>query len=131
MAITVGRVIDLNFEPFYIDMVRRGIVLHDVSLKDVPQSMRDGEINAGPVSLVDSFALEDINTYHLEALVVGVEDNGGERASYRIATTVYRTAAGGATFQVAQVPAAVNVSILHSAESDAPRAASRHSYGPG
>ncbi len=60
MAITVGRVIDLNFEPFYIDMVRRGIVLRDVSLKDVPQAIRDGEINAGPVSLVDSFALEDI-----------------------------------------------------------------------
>ena len=60
MAITVGRVIDLNFEPFYIDMVRRGIVLQDVSLKDIPQAFRDGEINAGPVSLVDSFALEDI-----------------------------------------------------------------------
>ena len=60
MAITVGRVIDLNFEPFYIDMVRRGIVLQDVSLKDIPQVLRDGEIDAGPVSLVDSFALEDI-----------------------------------------------------------------------
>ena len=60
MAITVGRVIDLNFEPFYIDMVRRGIVLKDVSLKDIPQALRDGEINAGPVSLVDSFGLEDI-----------------------------------------------------------------------
>ena len=60
MAITVGRVIDLNFEPFYIDMVRRGIVLRDVSLNDIPQALRDGEINAGPVSLVDSFALEDI-----------------------------------------------------------------------
>ena len=60
MAIIVGRVIDLNFEPFYIDMERRGIVLYGVSLKDVPQAFRDGHINAGPVSLVDSFALEDI-----------------------------------------------------------------------
>ena len=60
MAITIGRVVDLNFEPFYIDMVRRGIVLQDVSLKDVPQALRDGEISAGPVSLVDSFSLEDI-----------------------------------------------------------------------
>ena len=60
MAIIVGRVIDLNFEPFYIDMVRRGIVLRDVSLKDIPQALRDGEINAGPVSLVDSLDLEDI-----------------------------------------------------------------------
>ena len=60
MAITVGRVIDLNFEPFYIDMIRRGIVLQDVGLKDIPRALRNGEINAGPVSLVDSFALEDI-----------------------------------------------------------------------
>jgi chorismate dehydratase len=60
MAITVGRVIDLNFEPFYIDMVRRGIVLQNVRLSDMPQALRDGEVNAGPVSLVDSFALEDI-----------------------------------------------------------------------
>ena len=60
MAITVGRVIDLNFEPFYIDMVRRGIILQDVSLKDMPQALRDGTVNAGPVSLVDSFTLEDV-----------------------------------------------------------------------
>lgn len=61
MAITVGRVADLNFEPFYIDMERRGIVLRDVSLKDMPQALRDGEVDAGPVSLVDSFALEDVS----------------------------------------------------------------------
>ncbi|MEE2949321.1 MAG: MqnA/MqnD/SBP family protein [Chloroflexota bacterium] len=60
MAITVGRVIDLNFEPFYIDMERRGIVLQEVSLKDMPQALRDGSVNAGPVSLVDSLALEDV-----------------------------------------------------------------------
>ncbi len=60
MAINVGRVPDLNFEPFYIDMERRGLVLHNRSLKDVPQALRDGEIDAGPVSLADSFALEDI-----------------------------------------------------------------------
>lgn len=60
MAITVGRVADLNFEPFYIDMERRGIVLHDAKLNDVPRALREGGINAGPVSLVDSFGLEDI-----------------------------------------------------------------------
>ena len=60
MAINVGRVIDLNFEPFYIDMERRGLVLHNRSLKDVPQALRDGDIDAGPVSLADSFSLEDI-----------------------------------------------------------------------
>jgi chorismate dehydratase len=60
MAITVGRVPDLNFEPFYIDMERRGIVLQDMKLHDVPQALRDGQINAGPVSLADSFDLEDV-----------------------------------------------------------------------
>ena len=60
MPTVVGRVTDLNFEPFYIDMERRGIILQDVKLADVPQALRDGEINAGPVSLVDSFTLEDI-----------------------------------------------------------------------
>lgn len=60
MAINVGRVLDLNFEPFYIDMERRGIVLHDIGLKDTPQALRDGNIDAGPVSLSDTFDLEDI-----------------------------------------------------------------------
>ena len=60
MAIIVGRVPDLNFEPFYIDMERRGIVLYPTKLNDVPKAMRDGDINAGPVSLTDSFDLEDI-----------------------------------------------------------------------
>ena len=60
MAINVGRVLDLKFEPFYIDMERRGIVLHNMSLKDVPQALRDKDIDAGPVSLVDSFDVEDV-----------------------------------------------------------------------
>lgn len=60
MTITVGRVADLNFEPFYIDMERRGLVLYDLKLNDVPQAMREGNINAGPVSLTDSFDLDDI-----------------------------------------------------------------------
>ncbi|MDA1127395.1 MAG: hypothetical protein O2913_01695 [Chloroflexi bacterium] len=60
MVVIVGRVIALNFEPFYIDMERRGIVLNDAKLENVPQALRDGAINAGPVSLVDSFDLDDI-----------------------------------------------------------------------
>ncbi len=60
MAIIVGRVPDLNFEPFYIDMERRGIALYSMKLNEVPKALRDGDINAGPVSLADSFDLEDI-----------------------------------------------------------------------
>ena len=81
MAITVGRVIDLNFEPFYIDMERRGIVLHDVSLKDMPQALRDGEVNAGPVSLVDSFALEDI-CFPVAGFCLSASDRAGSNLLY-------------------------------------------------
>ncbi len=81
MAITVGRVIDLNFEPFYIDMVRRGIVLQDVSLKDIPKALRDGEINAGPVSLVDSFALEDI-CVPIAGFCLSASDRAGSNLLY-------------------------------------------------
>ncbi|MBO20000.1 MAG: hypothetical protein FI717_03525 [SAR202 cluster bacterium] len=60
MALNVGQVIDLPFEPFYIDMERRGFTLAPVALKDAPQALRDGEIDAAPVSLVDGFGIEDI-----------------------------------------------------------------------
>ena len=60
MAIIVGRGSDLNFAPFYIDMERRGIVLLDAKLNDIPRALRAGDINAGPVSLADSFDLDDI-----------------------------------------------------------------------
>lgn len=61
---------------------------------------------------VDSITLLDENTYHIEAYVVGVESGGGNRASYHISGTFYRTGAGGATLQGA-------VTTVHSAESDA------------
>ena len=81
MAITVGRVIDLNFEPFYIDMVRRGIVLRNVGLKDMPQAFRDGEVNAGPVSLVDSFGLEDI-CVPIAGFCLSASDRAGSNLLY-------------------------------------------------
>ena len=81
MAITVGRVVNLNFEPFYIDMVRRGIVLQDVSLKDMPQALRDGVVSAGPVSLVDSFALEDI-CFPVAGFCLSASDRAGSNLLY-------------------------------------------------
>ena len=59
MALTVGRVPHLNFEPFYIDMERRGIQLRNVEPNNVARAIRDKEIDAGPVPLSDSFDLED------------------------------------------------------------------------
>lgn len=60
----------------------------------------------------ESITLLDENTYHVEAYVVGVENGGGNRASYHIAGTFYRTGGGNATLQGA-------VTTLHSAESNA------------
>lgn len=67
-------------------------------------------VNANQTTL-DSFTLLDENTYHVEAWVIGVEDDGSNRASYHIAATIYRTSAGGATIQGA-------VTSLHTQESE-------------
>lgn len=61
---------------------------------------------------LDSFTLTDENTYHVEALVTGVQSDGTDRASYHIACTVYRTAAGAATLQG-------SVTNIHANESNA------------
>ena len=60
MTVRVARVPYLSAEAFYIDMVRRGLELHDILPSGVAQAIRNGEIDAGPVPLVDSFHLEDV-----------------------------------------------------------------------
>lgn len=62
MAIRVGRVSQLSFEPFYIDMERRGLELRDVGLNQVAEAIREGEIEGGPVPLTDSFGMEGFAT---------------------------------------------------------------------
>lgn len=57
MAIKVGRVAQLSFEPFYIDMERRGVELRDIPLNQVAEAIRQGEIDGGPVPLSDSFGM--------------------------------------------------------------------------
>ena len=59
MAVRVGRVSQLSFEPFYIDMERRGLELRDIRLNQVAEAIREGEIDGGPVPLTDSFGMED------------------------------------------------------------------------
>jgi hypothetical protein len=61
---------------------------------------------------LDSFTLEDENTYHIEGYITGVKSDGSDRASYHVAATVYRTGGGGATIQG-------SVTSIHSAESNA------------
>ncbi len=59
MAIKVGRVPYLSFEPFYFDMERRGLQLCEVLPSGLAPAIEKGEIDAGPVPLADSFRLEE------------------------------------------------------------------------
>ena len=61
---------------------------------------------------LDTVTLTDENTYHVEALVTAVQSDGTDRASYHIACTAYRTAAGSATLQG-------SVTTIHGNESNA------------
>ena len=51
--------IQLSFEPFYIDMERRGVQLVDIGLNQVAEAIREGEIDGGPVPLTDSFEMDN------------------------------------------------------------------------
>ena len=59
MTLKVARVPHLNTEAFYIDMERRGVELREILPSSVAQAIRNGEVDAGPVPLVDAFLLED------------------------------------------------------------------------
>jgi chorismate dehydratase len=59
MTLRVGRVPDLHCEPFYFDMPRRGIALYEMAPSALASAVTDGEIDAGPVPLVDCFRLAD------------------------------------------------------------------------
>src|SRR5919204_3265323 len=59
MAMKVGRVPHLYAEPFYFDMARRGIELYELVPSALASAAENGEIDAGPVPLVDCFRLED------------------------------------------------------------------------
>ncbi len=59
MALRVGLVAELNFEPFYLDMRRRDIELCPVPSHGLTGALEQGQIDAGPVSLVDGFRLEE------------------------------------------------------------------------
>lgn len=50
---------ELNLEPFYLDMPRRGIELSDVKVQDLTSAIEREEIDAGPLSLADTFRLGD------------------------------------------------------------------------
>jgi chorismate dehydratase len=55
----VGRIPYVSCEPFYFEMDRRGMALYDLEPSALADAMAKGEIDAGPVSLVDCFRLTD------------------------------------------------------------------------
>jgi chorismate dehydratase len=59
MILRVGHIPYLHAEPFYFDMERRGIVLYELVPSALAAAMLDGEIDAGPVPVVDCFRLAD------------------------------------------------------------------------
>jgi chorismate dehydratase len=54
----VARIPYLHCEPFYFDMGRRGIELCEMLPSELASAAEHGEIDAGPIPLVDCFRLE-------------------------------------------------------------------------
>lgn len=59
MKIRVGRIPYLNSEPFYYGMVRDDLELHPMVPTALARACEQGEVDAGPIPLVDFFRLED------------------------------------------------------------------------
>ena len=59
MTLRVGRVSGLSYEPFYIDMERRGVQVVDLPPEALVPAMDEGEIEAAPTPLPACFQLED------------------------------------------------------------------------
>lgn len=59
MALRVGRVPYLHAEPFYVAMPHYGMALYDLAPRAVAMAATQGEIDAGPVPLVECARLHD------------------------------------------------------------------------
>jgi chorismate dehydratase len=59
MALKVARVPYLSCEPFYFEMERRGVELYDMVPSALAGAATRGEIDAGPMPVVDCFHLDE------------------------------------------------------------------------
>ena len=59
MTVKVALLPYMNTEPFYNDMERRGLQLQEILPSGIAPALQNGEIDAGPVPLVDTFDLGD------------------------------------------------------------------------
>jgi len=78
----------------------------------VIQKATETQTTDATVTTIHTITLEDEHTYQVEADIIGVKSDGTDRASYKIACTVYRTGAGVATLQGA-------TTSIHAQESNA------------
>lgn len=60
MTLRVGQIPDLETEPFYVDMPRRGVVLYEMPSHELAAALEQGEIDAGPLPLLDCWRLADL-----------------------------------------------------------------------
>jgi chorismate dehydratase len=58
MALRVGRIPYLHCDPFYVDMARRGFELCELEPRPLAAAAARGDIDAGPIPLVDALRLE-------------------------------------------------------------------------
>ena len=74
MPIKVAHIPNLECEAFYYDMERRGIELLNLEPNAVTEALERGEVDAGPVPLVDTWRLADKSRPGLRVLrCVGVQ----------------------------------------------------------
>ena len=59
MTLRVGRLPYLHAEPFYCDMERRGLVLYEMAPSALAGAITDGDIDDGPIPVVDCFRLAE------------------------------------------------------------------------
>src|SRR5262245_15345712 len=76
MALRIGHVPYLHAEPFYVDMTRRGLALTELTPRAIGIAAATGEIDAGPVPLVDSLRLEDRLQAVAGFCIASVQDAG-------------------------------------------------------
>jgi predicted solute-binding protein len=76
MALRIGCVPSLRVEPFYFHMARRVLALTELVPRAVTVAAANGEIDAGPVPLVDCFRLEDRVQPVAGLCVASVQDAG-------------------------------------------------------
>src|SRR5215510_6470174 len=73
----VGRIPYLSCGPFCFEMDRRGMALYDLEPSALADAMAKGEIDAGPVSLVDCFRLSDDFRFLAGFCVATIRQAGG------------------------------------------------------